>query len=111
MSTTLDQEVQTGLLASRSVDWWAVHEYVSPLLEEVGSWPMAGTLAWQQLPPDHPAKLAALFDYARHHALRVDAGQAALAEASRDISAAADWSVISRNMLQHNSIYIPRKAS
>ena len=46
-------------LASHTVDWWPVHLYVLPLLTEVGSWPMAGTLTWQRLPSADPAKLAA----------------------------------------------------
>jgi hypothetical protein len=97
------------VIPSRSVDWWRVHTHVLPLLEEVGSWPMAGSLLWEQLHDDHPAKRAALFDAARHHILRVDTAQAAMAEVSRDISAAADWSAMARNMLQRNSVYIPRR--
>ena len=96
---------------ARTVDWWRVHEFVLPLLEEVRCWPMAGTITWQRLDAADPAKRAALYDFARHHALRVDTGQVALAQTSRDISAAADWSAISRNMLQRSSVYIPRKAS
>jgi hypothetical protein len=92
-----------------TVDWWAVHTYVLPILTEVGDWPMAGTAAWQHLPDGHPAKLAALFDAARHHVLRVDTAQAALAEAARDISAAADWRAVARNHLSCNEIYIPRR--
>ena len=72
---------------------------------------MAGTLTWQQLEDGDPVKIAALYDAARHHALRVDDAQSALAEASRDISAAADWSALGRNMLRRNNVYIPRKAS
>jgi hypothetical protein len=96
-------------LVSRTVDWWSVHEHVVPLLTEVQSWPMVGTLPWQHLPTDEPAKLAAIFDAARHWALRVDTAQAAQAETSRDISAATDWSALSRNMLQRNGVYIPRR--
>jgi len=98
-------------MQSRTVDWLRVHHYVLPLLQEVRCWPMAGTTAWLELDENDPAKHAAIADFAQHWALRVDTAQAALAEASRDISAAADWSAISRNMLQRNSVYIPRKAS
>jgi hypothetical protein len=104
-------ETTDDRVASRTVDWWRVHKYVLPLLTSVGTWPMAGTVTWSELDADDPAKRAALYDFARHYALRVDTGQAALAEASRDVSAAADWSAISRNMLQRNGTYIPRKAS
>lgn len=96
---------------SRTVDWWAVHEYVKPLLEEVGCWPMVGTHTWIDLHLDDPTKLAALYDAAQHWALRVDATQEATAEASRDISAAADWSRIAREAVQRNGIYIPRRVA
>lgn len=97
-------------LASRTVDWWSVHTYVLPVLTAADTWPMAGTVTWSKLDDDDPAKLAALFDAARQHALRVDAAQAALAEASHDIAAAADWS-IARKLLARNAIYIRRTAA
>ena len=68
----------------------------------------AGTPAWSQLPDDHPDKLAAVLAAGLHHALRLDAAQAARAQASRDIAAAADWSRIGR---PRPSTYIERKAS
>jgi Protein of unknown function (DUF2742) len=98
-------------LASRSVDWWSVHQYVEPLLQEVGSWPMAGSLAWQRLDDDDPAKRAALYDSSQHWVLRVDTSQAALAQASRDVSAAYNWAEIARSIRQRNEVYIPRRAS
>jgi hypothetical protein len=71
---------------------------------------MAGTPEWCALPDDDPVKLAALFDAARHHALRLDVNQAARAEASRDISAAADWPAIATKIFQRcSSAYIPRE--
>lgn len=94
---------------SRVVDWWSVHEFVTPLLEEAGSWPLAGSLAWQHL-PDSPAKLAAVLDAGRHWALRVDTCQAALAQASHDISGAADWPLIARSIRRRNAAYIRRSA-
>lgn len=96
-------------LSSRTVDWWSVHTYVQPVLTEVGSWPMAGTIAWQLLSDTDPRRWAALLDAARHHVLRVDAAQEALAEASSDIAAAADWPHIGRNVLRGNDVYIPRR--
>ena len=101
----------TDHIGSRTVSWLAVVDYAAPILASVGTWPMAGTLEWQQLADDDPRKLAAILDTARHWALYVENNQAALAEASRDVSAGADWSTISRNMLQRNGVYIPRKAS
>jgi Protein of unknown function (DUF2742) len=65
----------------------------------------------QQLEQGDPVAIASLYDAARHHVLRVDTAQAARAEASRDISAAADWSTISRTMLRRNNVYIPRRVA
>ena len=62
----------SAVLASRSVEWWPVHIHVSPRLQEVGCWPMAGTITWQQLEDQDPVKLASLLDAARHHILRVE---------------------------------------
>lgn len=70
---------------------------------------MAGTLDWQRLADRDPAKLAALFDAARHHALRVDTAQTALAEASHAIASAADWRQIASEIQQlRNSRRIAR---
>lgn len=97
-----------ALTASRQVDWWSVHEFVEPLLAQVGCWPMAGSVIWRQLDSTDPAKWAALLDAARHHSLRVDTAQAALAEASHDVAAAADWPHIARTIRRRFGVYIPR---
>ena len=81
-------------VASQQVSWWSVHEHVAPLLSAVGSWPMTGTPEWCLLPAGDLRKLAGVFDAARHWALRVEMCQQARCEASRDVSAAADWSAI-----------------
>ncbi|BBU23285.1 phiRv1 phage protein [Mycobacterium xenopi] len=99
---------------SRQVAWWSVHEFVVPILERVGDWPMAGTPAWIALADDDPRKWCALLDAARHWALRVETCQAALAEASHDVSAAADWPAIARSIRQRHDAtragaYIPRR--
>ncbi|MGH3634577.1 MAG: DUF2742 domain-containing protein [Mycobacterium sp.] len=81
------------------MSWWSVHEYVAPVLARCHDpIPMVGSVAWQQLPDDHPAKIAAVFDAARHWALRVDTCQEASAEASRAISDAADWSDVAEQI-------------
>ncbi|GAB4597522.1 hypothetical protein MOKP4_38400 [Mycobacterium avium subsp. hominissuis] len=72
---------------------------------------MAGTPAWQNLPEGDPAKLAAIYDAAQHHTLRVDAAQAALAEAAQDISAAVDWPRFASSSRQRSGIYIPRRVA
>jgi hypothetical protein len=113
-----DGQVQDhrSALASRTVDWWSVHTYVEPLLSRVRHWPMIGTATWCALDDDDPAKLAAIYDAAQHYALRVDTAQAALADASRDVAAAADWSAIAaqhRNRADAaaSGAYIARRAS
>lgn len=98
-------------IASQQVSWWQVSRYVAPLLERVVSWPMLGTPEWSTLPQNDVRKIAAVYDGARHWALRLECSQLALAEASRDIAAATDWNAISREMLQRNGVYIPREAS
>jgi hypothetical protein len=90
---------------NQQVSWWQVHEYVQPILAAAGSWPMAGTPAWCALADDDPAKLAALLDAARHWALRVDTCQAAACEASRDISAAADWAAAGQHIKTRREFY------
>lgn len=101
------------MIDSRSVDWWRVHSFVQPFLIRVGSWPEAGTLAWQALDDDDPIKMAALYDAAQHHVLRVDTAQAALADASRAVSAAVDWRSIASEVLQRSTCraFIPRRTS
>jgi hypothetical protein len=95
-------------ISSRAVSWWAIHEFVLPWLGKVGSCPMAGTPAWCALDDRDPRKWAALLDAARHHALRVETAQIALADASRAISEAGDWSGIAREMRGRAAVYIPR---
>jgi hypothetical protein len=86
------------VIFSQQVNWWSVHTFVAERLDAAGSWPMAGTAEWVALPDNHPSKTAALLDAARHWALRVDTCQQGLAEASRDVSGAADWSAIAQRM-------------
>jgi Protein of unknown function (DUF2742) len=100
MSDTLD-----AALASRQVNWLTVHRFVGEVLKQVNGWPMAGTPAWCSLAHDDPRKWAALLDGAQHWALRVDACQAAECQASRDISGAADWAVVSQAIRQTNEFY------
>jgi hypothetical protein len=85
---------------ARSVNWLTVHRLVQPILNRVDRWPMAGTPAWVELAYDDPAKWAAVLDAGRHWALRIDCEQEARAEASKAVSAAADWAAVSRELLQ-----------
>jgi hypothetical protein len=100
------------IAGSRTIDWWSVHQFVLPMLNEAGSWPLAGSLAWQDINDVDPRKLAAVLDGGRRDALRNDTLGSALADASREISCAADWSAISRLLRDGGgNAYIPRRAS
>jgi hypothetical protein len=98
-------------MSAQQTSFWEVHTYVQRWLDSAGSWPLIGTPEWVALDDNDPRKKAAVLDAARHWALRLELNQEARCEASHDVSAAADWSVISREMLQRNPVYIPRKAS
>jgi hypothetical protein len=100
------------VVASQQVNWWAVHEFVAPMLAQVGSCPTVGTPAWCALRDDDPVKIAGIFDAARHWALRVETCQQERAQASRDISAAANWSAVATRILQpRDEAYIPREVA
>jgi hypothetical protein len=90
----------SAVVSSQQVNWWSVHEFVAAVLNQVNGWPMLGTPVWCSLTHDEPQKWAALLDGAQHWALRVETCQEARCEASRAISAAADWSSTSREMLK-----------
>jgi hypothetical protein len=96
---------------SRQVSWWSVHEYVAPVLDRIGDCPTVGTPAWCSLPDDDMHKIGAIFGAAQHWALRLELSQEARAEASKDVSAAANWPSIARKMQQRATVYIPRVAS
>ena len=95
-------------LTSRSVSWWPVHEFVSPMLTSVGTWPTVGTPEWCALPDNDARKIAAIYEAAQHWALRLESSQAARAEASRDISDAADWYAVAREINQRAEFYAAR---
>lgn len=90
------------------VYWWGVHQWIAPFLDRVGAWPMVGTAAWNTLADDDPAKFAALYDAAQHWALRVETCQDAMADASRAVSAAADWKAVANRLANQSNDYIPR---
>jgi Protein of unknown function (DUF2742) len=94
--------------SSQQVSWWPVHEIAAPVLAQVQSWPMAGTPEWCALDDDDPAKWAALLDAAQHWALRVETLQEAHCDASREISAALDWSALAREINERTEFYAAR---
>ncbi|WP_237394481.1 DUF2742 domain-containing protein [Mycobacterium paraintracellulare] len=91
------------------MSFWSVHEHIESTLAAVGSWPMAGTPAWCELDETDPRKLASLLDAARHWALRVETCQQALADASREVSAAANWSELADDIRRLRGAYVPRR--
>ena len=95
-------------ISARSVSWWSVQEFVAPLLAQADSWPIAGTPAWCALPADDPLKWLALFDAARHHALRMETAQESLADAAKEISASVDWRSVANELTQRRSFYDSR---
>jgi hypothetical protein len=103
--TSTPLEGKPHLIASQQVSWWSVHEFVAALLDQANGWPMLGTPAWCSKANDDPQKWAALLDAAQHWALRLESCQEAECQASRDISAAADWSGIAQKIRQHNEFY------
>jgi len=91
---------------SRQVSWLAVHELVAPLLGEPGLIP--GTPAWRQLDDADPAKWQAILWAAVWWVIAEDGRQSAMADASREISGAADWSRVGRD---RGDAYIPREVA
>ncbi|MDI3314488.1 MAG: DUF2742 domain-containing protein [Mycobacterium sp.] len=104
---------------SRQVSWWSVHTFIESILSQAncgGPLPLAGTPGWCALADGDPRKLLALAVAGEHHVLRMETAQEALAEASKDIAAAADWPAIAAEITQRRTAEaagtrIPRKAS
>lgn len=87
---------------SQQVSWFEVHDFVAAAVAQanIGPLPTAGTPAWCALADGDPRKLLAVAAAGSHHVLRVETAQTALTEASRDVSAAEDWSAVSREIHQ-----------
>jgi hypothetical protein len=114
-TTTIQQSREPHLsrseevrIESRQVSWWSVHVFVEQRLESAEAWPLLGTPAWCLLDDDDERKFSALLDAAQHWALRIETCQEAAAEASHDVSGAADWSSIAAANYQHASFYEAR---
>ena len=95
-------------MSSQQVSWWDVHEFVDPILTQLGSWPMAGSPGWCALNDDDPVKVAALLDAAQHWALRLETNQQVLCEASRQVADAVDWSAMAQEIAQRKAFYAAR---
>ena len=94
--------------SSQQVSWWPVHEFITELVAQANNLPVAGTPAWCALADNDPRKLLSLAAEGEHHVLRVETAQEAHAEASHDVSAAADWSALATNIRQHAEFYAAR---
>lgn len=97
--TTAHDFTRRGI-ESQQVDWWAVHEFAQKRIDQAPDYPLLGTPRWCQLDDRDPRKWAAVLDAAQHHAVRIEVAQTAMAEASRAVSAAADWAQIARESAQ-----------
>jgi hypothetical protein len=97
-------------LDSQQVSWWEVHEFVGAVAAQAncGALPWPGTPAWCEMSAGDPRKLLALAQFGVHHALRVETAQQARCDASRAVSAAADWSAIGRERLKLNAFFAAR---
>jgi hypothetical protein len=96
---------------SSAVSWWSVYEFTLPLVESVGHFPTAGTPAWCELADNDPRKIAAVYDAAQHHALRLELNQEAMAQASQAISAAENWKDVANEIGGRREAYIPREVA
>jgi hypothetical protein len=103
---------------SRQVSWWPVHQFLEAVVAQanVGPLPLAGTPGWCALADGDPRKLLALAVAGEHHVLRMETAQEALAEASKAVSAAADWCGVAAEVTQLRAAEaagtrIPREAS
>jgi hypothetical protein len=109
-ATSTNRSTAPGHGWSRQVAWYDVHDWAERTLESLGlqpdhlgihAAPLIGAAEWRSLPDDDPRKLASAIIAAVHIALRWDAEQAALAEASQEISAALDWGAVGNRIREH----------
>jgi Protein of unknown function (DUF2742) len=107
-----------GTVYSQSVSWWETHQFLQAAIAQasLGPIPAAGTPAWCELDDSDPRKLLALALDGEHQVLRKEVAQSAMADASRAVSAAADWPAVARGNLRRahavvSGAYIPRSAA
>lgn len=100
-------------MRSTTVSWWETHTYLEYQLAQanIGPLPLAGSPDWQALSDDNPQKLLALAVAGEHHILRMETAQESRAEASRAISACADWPTIVTRIIRlgRGHAYIARQ--
>lgn len=104
-------------LASRQVSWFEVYSFAERFaanhdLDLQGLDLLPGTPQWCGMDDDDARKLMALVLGGVREALNHEVAQEHRADASHEISAAADWTALSKRIAQgRGPAYIPRKAS
>lgn len=103
---------RAGAPPSQQVSWWSTYTFITATLAQanLGPLPAAGTPAWCELADGDSRKMLALAISGTHHALRVEIAQEQRAEASKNISAAADWPSVARSIRRRDTAYIRRSA-
>jgi len=112
----IETNQENSIPESQAVAWWPVLTFVADRLgvepaavpEISHRLPLLGTPAWCLLADDDPAKIAAVLDGGCRHALRLELNQEALADASKEISGAADWRSVANELNTLNNF---RKAN
>lgn len=107
----MDSKITTGAGTSRQVNYWFetvtfAERWAASHGVALDHRLIAGTAQWCGMPDDDARKLLALILGGVREALNHDTRQAALADASRDISTAATWSAVGRG--RGGAAYIPR---
>jgi len=87
--TTGNGKPERRVSLSQAVSCRAVHEFVQPFLDNVGTWPTVGTPEWCALPKDDRRRWAALLDASQHWGLHLEGAQTAMVQASHAISESA----------------------
>ena len=100
--------------ASRAVAWFEVYSFAERFAAShdvaLNHLPIPGTPAWCGMPDDDARKLMALVLGGVREALNHEVAQERRADASREISAAADWTALSQRIRNRASgTYIPRR--
>ncbi|MCV7007915.1 DUF2742 domain-containing protein [Mycobacterium gordonae] len=109
--------LRAGFPPSQQVSWYETFTYATQIAQQHhisidSHLPIPGTPQWCGMPDDDARKMLALILGGVREALNHDTRQEQTADASRQISCAADWSATARRVHRgRGTAYIPRKAS
>lgn len=99
-------------MTSNQVTWTTVLAFVERRGIDPATVLTAGTPAWQALDDHHPDKLAAVLAAGVHHALRLDLNQEVVADASKAVAGAEDWSAVAQCIRSgRGNAYVPRRTA